>query len=76
MNGSDAVPPSAIVTNFPGHAVNGVNLVIVNATNSTNYICVSLVDNVGETDSEPVHLYVAGMCSTYISKVMCAMNIV
>ena len=61
MNGSDAVPPSAIFANFPGHTVNGVNLVIVNATNSTNYICVSVVDGMNDTDSEPVYLYVAGM---------------
>ena len=65
VNGSDAVAPSGIAARFPGHTVDGVNIVIVNATNSTNYICVSVVDNMEDEDSEPVYLYVAGMCNTY-----------
>ena len=63
VNGSSALIPADLVMMFPGHSLNGVNLVIVNATNNTEYICVSAVDNVGLTDSEPVYLYVAG---TYV----------
>ena len=49
---------------LPGHTVNGTNLVIVNATNNTQYICVSVDDVLGNTDSNPVYLYIAG---TYIN---------
>ena len=64
--------PAGIAANFPGHtaAPGGINLVVVNATNNTQYICVSLVQGMVEmpqTDSEPVYLYVAGMlyhCTT------------
>ena len=63
LNGSDALTPAALVMRFSGHVTNGVDIQIVNATNNTEYICVSNVDRVGETDSEPVYLYVAG---TYV----------
>ena len=45
---------------LPDHTVNGVNLVIVNATNNTEYICVSIRD-AGNLESSPVRLYIAGM---------------
>ena len=57
------VPPTYIATSFPVHTHNGVNIIIVNATNNTEYICVSLIDGMVPTDSEPVYLYVAG---TYV----------
>ena len=45
---------------LPGHMVNGTNLVIVKATNNTEYICVSTTSD-GDTPSAPVYLYIAGM---------------
>ena len=45
---------------LPDHIVNGTNLVIVNATNNTQYICVS-VTNDGDIPSAPVYLYITGM---------------
>ena len=44
------------------HIVNGNNLVIINATNNTNYICVGTTTD-GLVDSDPVILYIA---STYV----------
>ena len=61
MNGSDYTPPSVIGSSFPGHTHNGVNIVIVNATNNTEYVCVSSVDGFPVRDSDPVYLYIAGM---------------
>ena len=40
-------------------------VLIVNATNNTEYVCVSVVTNMVERDSEPVYLYVAGMLYHY-----------
>ena len=60
-NSNTAVSPSEIAGAFPGHTNNGVNIVIVNATNNTEYVCVSLVDGMQPEDSAPVLLYVAGM---------------
>ena len=65
MNGSFAVLPAHIADEFPGHTQNGVNILIVNATNNTEYVCVSVVTNTVERDSEPVYLYVAGMLYHY-----------
>ena len=60
MNGSaPASTPADVPSQFPGHTVNGENLVIVNATNNTEYICVSIAGG-GNADSDPVILYVAG----------------
>ena len=42
------------------HTVNGDNLVVVNATNNTNYICVGTTTD-GLVDSDPVILYIVGM---------------
>ena len=61
MNGSGFTPPSAIGSSFPGHTDNGVNIVIVDATNNTKYVCVSNVDDFPIRESEPVYLYIAGM---------------
>ena len=47
---------------LPGHSVNGTNLLIVNATNNTEYICASIRD-VGNVNSDPAYLYIAG---TYV----------
>ena len=61
MNGSNTISVANIRNGgFPDHAVNGSNLVIVNATNNTEYICVSVTDN-GNVYSDPVILYIAGM---------------
>ena len=66
MNGSDVETLSEIRDgDLPDHSVNGSNLVIVNATNNTEYICVSIRD-AGNLESSPVHLYVAGMLQDYI----------
>ena len=69
VNGSSAMTSTGIANLFPGHAAstNGINLVVVNATNNTQYICVSFVQGGGtiETDSEPVYLYIAGMLYHY-----------
>ena len=78
VNDSAAVIPAQIAANFPGHTQNGVNIVIVNATNNTEYVCVSAVDGM-ETASAPVVLYVAGnfiIIPIYGQFVMCTMNIV
>ena len=61
VNGSAVTAPSDIAALFPGHGVSGVNLVINDPSNNTEYICVSVVDNMNNTDSEPVYLYIAGM---------------
>ena len=61
VNGSGAVTPYGIGTVFPGHGYNGVNLVINDPSNNTEYICVTSVDNMDSANSEPVYLYVAGM---------------
>ena len=64
VNDSAAVSASDIATQFPGHIRNsptGVNIVIVNATNNTEYFCVSLVDGMPPEPSAPVILYVAGL---------------
>ena len=60
VNGSSAQTPADLVMMFPGHSLNGVNLVIVNATNNTEYVCASVVDGMNSTYSEPVYIYVAG----------------
>ena len=69
VNGSSAISPYDIGRVFPGHGADGVNLVINDPSNNTEYICVSVVDNMNDIDSEPVYLYVAGMLYHY-SKVM------
>ena len=43
---------------IPGHTANGSNLVVVNATNNTQYMCVSI--SITDVLSDPVYLYVAG----------------
>ena len=62
VNGSSAVSVADIRDRqlLPDHTVNGINLVIVNATNNTEYICVSVTDD-GNANSDPVVLYIAGM---------------
>ena len=61
VNGSTpAATPAEVPSELPGHTVNGENIVIVDATNNTEYICVSIAAE-GNTDSDPVFLYVAGM---------------
>ena len=45
---------------LPGHTINGTNLVVVNATNNTQYICYSITDSV-IIPIAPVYLYIAGM---------------
>ena len=62
VNGSSAL----FAGDFPGHTAvaGGITLVVVNATNNTQYICVLFVQSMVEmvqTDSEPVYLYIAGM---------------
>ena len=44
---------------LPNHTVNGSNLVIVTATNNTEYVCVSIRDS-GDLNSSAVRLYIAG----------------
>ena len=61
VNGSAALSSADIAITFPGHTDNGVNVVIVNATNNTKNVCVSLMDGLPSIDSEPVYLYIAGM---------------
>ena len=63
VNGSGLYTPHDISDPLPGHTNNGVNIVIVNATNNTEYVCASVVDGINSTYSEPVYIYVAG---TYI----------
>ena len=61
MNDSTTVIISDIANGgLPDHTVNGNNLVIVNATNNTNYICVGTTTG-GLVDSDPVILYIVGM---------------
>ena len=68
MNNSNAaVSSSEIAGTFPGHTNNGVNIVIVNATNNTEYVCVSLVDDMQPENSAPVLLYVAGMFTILVN---------
>ena len=61
VNGSAALISYDIGRAFPGHGANGVNLVINDPSNNTEYICVTSVDNMDSANSEPVYLYVAGM---------------
>ena len=74
MNGSDPPYPLPFIRNggLPGHALNATNdnLIIVNATNNTEYVCVSITDD-GATNSAPVHLYIAGM---YVVSLHCRNN--
>ena len=77
VNDSKTVTPTEIADVFPGHTVNGINIVIVNATNNTEYVCVSVVDGMDDTDSEPVYIYVAGMLyhyNKYMYKYICTCN--
>ena len=61
MNGSNTVIIRDIANGgLPNHTVNGNNLVINNATNNTNYICVGTT-SVGLVESDPVILYIVGM---------------
>ena len=60
VNDSAAIIPFEISAYFSGHAVNGANLLIVNATNNTEYVCVSVEGGGVVTDSDPVVLYIAG----------------
>ena len=61
VNGSDIVTLSEIRDgDLSNHSVNGSNLVIINASNNTEYICVSIRD-ADNLESNPVHLYIAGM---------------
>ena len=71
-NSNTAVAPSEIAGAFPGHTNNGVNIVIVNATNNTEYVCVSLVNGMQPEDSAPVLLYVAGMF-TFLVNLSCVL---
>ena len=65
VNGSDRV---FTITNLregelAGHNVSGANsLLVINATNNTQYRCVSIRD-AGDVDSDPAFLYIAG---TYV----------
>ena len=44
-----------------GHTVTGINtLLVINATNSTQYFCVSIRD-AGDVNSNPALLYIAGI---------------
>ena len=61
LNGGSGVLPFEVALSFPGHTNNGSNIVIVNATNNTQYTCVSVKVGGMFTDSDPVVLYVAGM---------------
>ena len=76
LNGSDVETLSEIRDgDLPGHAANGSNLVIVNATNNTEYICVSIRD-AGNLESSPVHFYIAGMLyHSIIFSCICIINI-
>ena len=65
MNSSSAILPVNIATEFPGHTPKGDNLVIINATNNTEYICVAVEGGGATTNSEPVVLYIAGMLYYY-----------
>ena len=61
MNDSNTVIIRDIANGgLPNHTVNGNNLVIINATNNTNYICVGST-SLGQLGSDPVILYVVGM---------------
>ena len=64
LNGSDPPFPLSTIRNggFPDHTLNATNndLIVVNATNNTEYICASITDD-DDTYSAPVYLYVAGM---------------
>ena len=61
LNDSIATLPFEVAAFFPGHTTNGSSIVIVNATNNTQYICASAKGGAMVTDSDPVVLYVAGM---------------
>ena len=74
VNGSDPPYPLPFIRNggLPGHALNVTNdnLIIVNATNNTEYVCVSSTDD-GDANSAPVHLYITGM---YVVSLHCRNN--
>ena len=72
MNGSFAVAPVQIAFTFPGHTNNGVNIVIVIATNNTEYVCVSIVDGMQPENSAPILLYVVGMF-TFLVNLSCVL---
>ena len=65
VNNSSAALPSAVAMQFPGHGVAGDNLVIIDPTNNTEYICVSVEGGGVTTNSDPVVLYLAGMLYHY-----------
>ena len=65
MNNSSDTLPSAVAMQFPGHGVNGDNLVIIDPTNNTEYICVSVEGGGVTIESDPVVLYLAGMLYHY-----------
>ena len=72
MNGSILIAPVQIAGTIPGHTNNGVNIVIVIATNNTEYVCVSLVDGMQPENSAPILLYVAGMF-TFLVNLSCVL---
>ena len=45
---------------LPGHDRIGANILINNPVNNTEYICVSLLTNDGETSSDPAYVIIAG----------------
>ena len=57
---------------LPGHTINGTNLVIVKATNNTQYVCVSITND-GDVFSDPVYLYTTGMLIVSLHFLCCCM---
>ena len=78
VNNSTATLPGDVPNAFPGHTVNGGNLMINTPTNNTKYICVSVESNGTTTNSDPVLLYMAGMLnislSSYAHNYICLYN--
>ena len=75
INNSPTTLPAAIPTSFPGHNFNGDNLVIINPTNDTVYICASVEGGGMQTKSNPVVLYIAGTYVCVISLLLIFMSI-
>ena len=64
VNGGIPVTVTAIRDgNLDNHTINGINLVVLIPTNNTQYVCVAIRD-AGDLPSNPVYLYIAGMCFT------------
>ena len=73
VNGSDYTVTRLANGELPGHNRTGTNILVNSPVNNTEYVCVSMVNDV-ETISEPAYVIIAGECNKYIFSNPIVMN--